>query len=187
MWALPAAVFLFGLGSDQEVGEQASVNRERESPLLPAHTRFADAAITYKRVLRNGAMQDEAGASIALECFSAPPARSGERTAFGCAGLASQSWDPMITHINAGLAQTREHSTARLGSFFAEGPYVWKWRPGIELRWAGDSAGNRERSALAGVVYTAADSLQFDAGWRVGRASGEKVRELRLGLKWTPG
>lgn len=185
--AVPAAVATFGPFANTEIGIEGHLNRVSDGISSPYRTRFEDAAITIKHVLRAGSLQDAAGPSVAAECSLLFPQSGGdhETTGFGCTGIVSHKWDALIGHLNVGVERTPEHTTARSLSLIAEAPEDWKLRPGAELRWDRDNAGNWDQTALAALVIPHGKDLAFDVAWRVGRSSDGAVHELRVGLTWS--
>jgi hypothetical protein len=182
----PAVVANFGLQGDRELVIQG----QRESALDRGpgepRTSIVDNGVFIKQVLRKGVLQEEPGPSIATEIGLLLPSVHGTKgTGFSVAGIVSQRWSAGTVHLNAGLAQTREHEPDLfLGAIF-EGPYAWAVRPVAEVFTEQASGSARIKSRLVGAIWRVRDGLSFDTGLRKAHDGSETIHELRIGLTWT--
>jgi hypothetical protein len=163
---------------------------ERQVLLDPAAgestTSVVDTGVFVKTVLREGALQDERGASVAGEYGVLLPevhGRSG--TGASVAGIVSQRSDAGTLHLNAAFAYNRDHEPDLFLGAILEGPYTWAVRPVAEVFGEQASGTPRVSSALVGAIWRARDDLTLDFGLRFAYAGDEPIREVRLGLTWT--
>jgi hypothetical protein len=181
----PAVIANIGMAGDRElvIQGQREVAFDR-SPGQPGAA-LVDNGVFIKQVLRRGALQDESGPSVATEAgFLLPPSRGPGRTGFSVAAIVSERWDSATLHVNAALAQTREHETDLFLGAIIEGPYTWTVRPVAEVFTEQTHGAPRTRSGLVGAIWRARDGLSFDVGLRSGSFGNEPIREIRLGLTW---
>ncbi len=143
------------------------------------------AALSLKRVLREGSLQGGAGPSLALEVSALLPGGDGERGAGGEAALiASRRWRDLTVHLDGAAAWTRAHQPAGFLGLVLEGHDAWAVRP------VGEAFVERERgrpaavSGLAGAIWRVSEALSLDAAVRRERSGGVEATELRLGLTW---
>ena len=170
----PAVIGNFGVALDREPGEPRSA--------------IVDNGIFIKQVLRQGALQDASGPSVATEYGLLLPSVHGEKgTGFSVAGIISQRTEQISVHLNAALAWTREHEPDLFLGAILEGPYSWAVRPVAEVSGEQASGTPRVTSALVGAIWRFRDGLSFDVGVRRAHDGNETIRELRLGLTWTFG
>ena len=110
----PAYVLNFGFAKDWEL----VLEGRREHSLPPAddtRARFVGDALFLKGVLREGALQDKSGPSVAVEFGPLLPGLHDEQ-GWGASwvGIVSQRWSGGTIHFNLGAALTRE-PTSSLG------------------------------------------------------------------------
>ena len=184
----PAVIGNFGLGSDRElvIQGQREVVLDRE----PGEPRSAivDNGIFIKQVLRQGALQDAPGPSVATEYgVLFPSVNGGKGTGLSVAGIVSQRTEAVSVHLNAALAWTREHEPDLFLGAILEGPYAWAVRPVAEVFGEQASGSPRITSRLVGAIWRVREDLSFDVGVRRAHDGNETIRELRLGLTWTFG
>jgi hypothetical protein len=182
----PAVVANLGLPWRSEL----VLEGQRQVALNPAsgepQTSIVDTGVFVKTLLRQGALQDASGPSVAAEYGVLLPEVHGESgTGASVAGIVSQRWEAGTLHLNAALAWNREHEPDLFLGAILEGPYAWPVRPVAEIFGEEASGGPRTTSGLVGAIWRARDDLSFDVGLRFARAGDELVREVRLGLNWT--
>ena len=148
-------------------------------------TTLQDAAISVKRVPRNGVLQDVKGPSVASECGILLPTVEGERTGAACTGIVSAHWGQSTVHFNAALGKNREGRWEKFLDAIVVGPGFSIAHPVFEAFVARDSAGGYTKSALAGVVWTIKDNLSFDVGLRKVWMDAFSITELRMGFTWS--
>lgn len=179
----PAVVGNFGLEGDRELVIQG----QREVALDPAPgepgSAIVDNGIFIKQMLRQGALQDASGPSVATEYGLLLPSVHGEKgTGLSVAGIVSQRTESVSVHLNAALAWTREHEPGLFLGAILEGPYSWAVRPVAEVFGEQASGSPRVTSRLVGAIWRVRDGLSFDVGFRRAHDGEETIRELRLGL-----
>ena len=139
-----------------------------------------------KTVLREGALQDASGPSVAAEYGLLLPEVHGQSgTGASLAGIVSQRWEGGTLHLNAALAYNRDHEPDGFLGAILEGPYAWTVRPVAEIFAEQASGSRRVSSGLVGAIWRARDDLTLDIGLRYAHAGDEPIREIRLGLTWT--
>jgi hypothetical protein len=163
---------------------------QRDVALDPApgepSSSIVDTGVFVKTVLREGALQDAGGPSVAAEYGILLPEVHGQSgTGASVAGIVSQRWEAGTLHLNTALAWNRAHEPDLFLGAILEGPYSWAVRPVVEV-FAEQAAGSsRTTSALVGAIWRAREDLTFDVGLRYAHSGDEAVREVRLGLTWT--
>src|SRR2546428_184862 len=100
----PAVIGNFGLAGDRELviqgQREVALDREPGEP----RSAIADNGVFIKQVLRQGALQDAPGPSIATEYGLVLPSVHGEKgTGFSVAGIVSQRTETISVHLNAAL------------------------------------------------------------------------------------
>ena len=88
----------------------------------------------------------------------------------------------MTVHVNGALLVTHEHTLGAVAGAIVEGPFRWPVRPVAEVTWSTRTA--EPYPASVGAIWQVRDSLSLDVGWRVARADGATLRELRAGFTW---
>ena len=182
----PAFVANYGLTHEHEL----VVEGRREHVLNPQpgeeNTAFVDTGVSIKQVLREGALQDKPGLSVATEYGLLLPTWRGENgTGFSVAGIVSQRSAAETVHVNAAVGVARNHQpSAFLGAIF-EGPYEWALRPVAEIFRQETRGDPRTDSLLVGAIWRKSRDLTFDFGLRGARQGDESIREVRLGFTWT--
>ena len=181
----PAVVANFGLPWRSEL----VLEGQRQVALDPAagepKTSLVDTGVFVKTVVREGALQDARGPSVAMEYGVLLPEVHGQSgTGASVAGIVSQRWDAGTLHLNAQFAWNREHEPDGFLGAVLEGPYAWTVRPVAEVFGEQASGSPRTSSALVGAIWRASDDLTLDFGLRFAHAGDELIREIRLGLTW---
>jgi hypothetical protein len=182
----PAVVANLGLPWRSEL----VLEGQRQVALDPApgtpQSSIVNTGVFVKTVLREGALQDAPGPSVAAEYGLLLPEVHGEPgTGASVAGIASQRWTAGTLHLNAALAWNRDHEPDLFLGAILEGPYFWPVRPVAEVFAEQASGSPRTTSALVGAMWRARDDFTLDVGLRFAHAGDELVREVRLGLTWT--
>jgi hypothetical protein len=182
----PAVVANLGLPWKSEL----VLEGERQVALDPAPgapaSAIVDTGVFVKTVLREGALQNASGPSVAAEYGILLPEVHGQSgTGASVAGIVSQRRDAGTLHLNAALAWNREHEPDLFLGAILEGPYAWRLRPVAEVFGEQASGSPRVTSGLLGAIWRAADDLTLDVGFRFAHSGDEVVREVRLGFTWT--
>jgi hypothetical protein len=147
--------------------------------------RVDEAALSMKTVLREGALQDKDGVSVAAEVGALLPAINGESGA-GAEGalIASQRWEAATVHLNGAASWTRAHDLGLFAGVIVEGHDAWAVRPVAEVFVEGETGIPTVVSGLAGAIWRARDDLSLDVGLRLARAAQTDTVEIRAGLTW---
>jgi hypothetical protein len=147
--------------------------------------RVDDAALSLKTVLREGAVQEKDGVSLAAEVGALMPGINGESGA-GIQGavIASQRWVAATLHLNAVAAWTRAHELGLFGGVIAEGHDTWTLRPVAEVFVERERGTPTLFSGLAGAIWRVRDDLSLDGAVRLARAGQTDTFEIRAGLTW---
>jgi hypothetical protein len=182
----PAVVANLGISGNREIVAQGqgrtSLDRDPGEP----RSSIVDTGLFVKQVLREGALQDKTGPSIATEYGLLLPEVDGESgTGFSAAGILSQRRDAATVHLNSVFSITRTHHPDLFLGAIIEGPYGWTVRPVAEVFAEQESTGPRTTSTLLGAIWRAGRDLSFDVGIREAHAGGEVIHEVRLGLTWS--
>lgn len=182
----PAVVANLGLPWRSEL----VLEGQRQVALDPAPgeptSSIVDTGVFIKTVLREGALQDASGPSIAAEYgFLLPEVHGESGTGASLAGIVSQRWKAGTLHLNAALAWNREHEPDVFLGAILEGPYSWNVRPVAEIFSEQALGGPRTSSTLVGAMWRAREDLMLDLGLRFAHSGDELIREVRLGLTWT--
>lgn len=143
---------------------------------------LADPAFSLKHVLRPGALQNQAGPSIATEFGVLLPEANGERgVGASLAGIVSQRWDWGTIHFNVAASLTREHNGDVFTGLIVEGPSKWTVRPVAEVFFEQQTNRSHTISGLLGLIWQVRDNLSFDVAVRHALTDGRPVDEIRVG------
>ena len=177
----PSTVLNYGIAPDWEAVAQGRIAHglsggARGSSLVE------DGAF-LKGVLREGALQDKPGPSVASEIgVLLPGIRADRGTGASLAGIVSQRWEWATIHLNASASVTRQqHADLFIGAI-VEGPHDWPVRPVAEVFYDRDFGEARTRSALIGAIWQAKDDVAADAGVNVARVNDRTAYEIRAGV-----
>ena len=157
-------------------------------PQSGGSTQVRDTDVLLKYLLRRGALQGEAGPSIAVEGGALVPEVQGEPGWGAALDLAvSEQWGCWTLHLNNEAELSRQDLVFRYAAdLIAELEVGSKLRPVAELGFEIEpSSGDKGYSALGGVIWNVAENFALDAAARVGRLQDVSTFEARLGLTWT--
>ena len=183
---LANAVFNYGVLPRVElVGQFEYVLPLGRSPIPP--DQGLDSGVFAKIVAREGCLQGRSGVSLGIEAGLLFPAigadgNVGASATFilsQCLGTAA------VLHYNAQVELTPDHNLNVFASVIGEGPRAWLVRPVAEVYVEREFHVYLAYSALVGLIWSAAPTLDVDAGFRVGSLGGLFVTEARLGTTWT--
>jgi hypothetical protein len=154
---------------------------------LPGTSLFENGAF-LKGVLREGALQEKPGPSIATEFRVLLPGINAEHaTGASLAGILSQRWDWGTVHFNTAVALTREQHADYFLGVILEGPYDWPVRPVAEIFYDRNVGQFRTRSALIGAIWQVQDNIAVDFGLRGARVNDHTAGEIRAGVTFAFG
>jgi hypothetical protein len=178
----PAYVINYGFAKNWEV----VLEGRAEHPIAlveDSQSKLLGDALFLKGVLREGALQDKPGPSIATE-FGALLPGFGDEQGWGASwvGIVSQRWSQGTIHFNVGAALTREHHGDLFVGTIFEGPYDWKVRPVAEVVYEREFNTTETFSVLAGAIWKVSDDLAFDFGLSEAWVNQKPVTEIRAGL-----
>ena len=178
----PAYILNYGFAKDWEL----VLEGRGEHPVWPAEetrSRLLGNNLFLKGVLREGALQDKSGPSVASEFGALMPGFNDE-VGWGVSwvGIVSQRWSGGTIHFNLGGALTREHRGDLFVGTIFEGPYDWTVRPVAEVVYEREFNTVETYSVLAGAIWKVSDDLSFDIGFREAWVNRQPVTEIRAGL-----
>jgi hypothetical protein len=184
---LPALVLNQGIDDDVELVLQTN-RLWLLGPLEPREPRvqYVDTGFFVKGVWREGALQGASGPSIAIELGPLLPTGPNDHAVGAIATTILSARTPAATlHFNFAPSLTVGHDFDLFASAIVEGPHTWPIRPVAETYVSRDFAAATTYSWLLGVIVSAHQGLELDAGARLASVDGSPVFEGRLGLTWT--
>jgi hypothetical protein len=147
------------------------------------HTSQIENGFFLKGMLREGALQDQPGPSIATEFGVLLPGINDEHgTGGSITGIVSQRWEWATVHLNAAASLTRQQHADMFIGGIVEGPHDWAVRPVAEIFYERDFGEARTRSALIGAIWQVKDDLAVDVGLRGARINDHTAAEIRAGV-----
>lgn len=159
-------------------------------PLYPQNgaAQVTDTDFFAKYLFRSGALQGEAGPSIAVEAGPLLPEYNGQK-GFGASAnlIVSERYGWLTLHLNnEGELSRKDLVFAYAANLIGEFDIGSKIRPVAELGFEIEpSSGAKGYSGLGGVIWEVSDSVALDAAARVGKLESANTFEARLGLTWT--
>ncbi|HXI57900.1 MAG TPA: hypothetical protein VNO55_17665 [Polyangia bacterium] len=145
--------------------------------------------LDVKWLMREGALQEGTGPSVASEWTVLLPETGQHRPGAELAAIVSWRMPALTVHANGAVAYTREQSAGLFGGLLVEGPGAWRVRPVAEAFYDWDSAGAREISGLVGAIWPLQPSLALDAAVRTASVRDRDQRmttvEVRAGFTWS--
>jgi hypothetical protein len=141
-----------------------------------------DTALSLKGILRQGSLQEHhTGPSVGLEAgVLLPGIGTDPGVGASFAGIVSQRWSATTVHVNGALVATHEHRLGAVAGAIVEGPFRWPVRPVAEA--VLEQEDGRTVSGVVGAIWQVRNGLSLDVGWRVARADGVTLREVRAGF-----
>ncbi len=182
---VPAGVINLGVAPNWELvlEGRGTSPQSRSAPFT-----FGDTGVFLKHVLREGALQDQSGPSIATEFgVLTPGIDTDPGTGAKVAGIFSQRWPFLTAHLNLAAALTRDQHADVFAGAIVEGPRDWRVRPVAELFVERQFARATTVSGLIGAIWQVGDALAFDVGVRHASIDGRAVDEVRAGLTFSLG
>jgi hypothetical protein len=150
--------------------------------------RVEDTAFSLKAVLRDGALQERKGPSVATEASVLLPTLHGDPgVGAQWTVIVSQRWTDVTVHLNGAAAWTRAHEPGLVGGIILEGHDAWAVRPVAEALVETERDAPTAVSGLVGTIWRVREGLSLDAAVRRARAGGTRTTELRAGLTWAFG
>ena len=154
-------------------------------PDVGAHRRQLDTGLFAKAVVREGALQDRPGPSIAVEVGALlPTVPLAGGAGVSVTAIASQRWPALKLHLNAEGDYTRDGTFAYIGGFILEGPDAWTVRPVSEFFVSHQTDVPVTVSGLAGAIWRVTPHLSFDSAFRLAHQGSAQEIEIRVGLTW---
>ena len=155
-------------------------------PTPAAGRRQLDTELLGKVVVREGALQDRPGPSIAIEAgaiLPTVPVAGGVGATLTV--IASERWPALALHLNAEGDYTRAGRFVFTGGAIIEGPDAWTVRPVGEFFVSEEGSAPVTLSGLAGAIWRVTPHLALDAAGRLAREDDARVIEIRAGLTWS--
>jgi hypothetical protein len=182
----PAATLNIGLRDDWEVVVEGAHRRSLRASSGESRSHIEDTGLSFKKVLRAGALQDAPGTSVAIELGALLPTSHGE-SGVGASALlvASHQWPGVTAHFNGEAVLSRAGHAQYAAGVILEGRTSGTVRPVME--WLVESESGHSltaRSLLVGAIWDHDESLSFDVAVRIGRSAGRAEHEIRAGLTW---
>lgn len=178
----PSLRLNYGFAKDWEVVAESDLQVYREGSSRDVE--LTDSAISLKKVMREGVLQEKQGLSVASEFgVLLPSTIEGQRNA-GLEGtqIVSGKWNNFLYHANLGIEFDRENFDPNgLWGFILEYPFERSFRLAGEVNGNFKRNGLPENSALAGFIWTI-DNKSFDFGFRKGISSAAPRWELTSGI-----
>jgi hypothetical protein len=144
---------------------------------------FAANQVFLKHVVREGALQDMSGPSIATEFGVLLPGINTEPgTGAHWAWIVSDRFDWGTVHLNGQAEFSRDQKADLFVSAIIEGPSTWKVRPVSELYLEDVVRKEKTASGLLGFIYQASKDLAYDFAVREAITGDRLVTEIRAGL-----
>jgi len=180
----PGFVFNYGLVRRLELVVEDH-NRFPVGSSSGSQTSESEPSLLVKGILREGAMQEQTGPSVALEVGALLPTLP-HPDGFGAAStlIVSLRWPAATVHANLEVNYSRDHKLEALGGAIVEGPHTWRIRPVAEGYVEREGDGVTLFSALGGAIWGLREDLSVDAAARAAREAGSALFELRLGMTW---
>jgi hypothetical protein len=179
-WIAPAIRLNYGFAPDWEV----VLEGQEEHPTI-GRAALVENALSVKKVLQEGSLQEKSGVSLATEAAILLPGINQDSGAgVSLTGIAGERWSWGAIHFNiAGSLNREQHGEVFFGTI-VEGPDTWTIRPVAEITY--DHAANKEEHGLlAGAIWKATDKLSFDFAIRQAQVDSKSVTEIRTGLDFT--
>jgi hypothetical protein len=181
---IPAVTINAGLSSRWEVVIDATRAISRSAATRDVET--FEAAVLLKGVLREGALQDATGWSVATEFGVLLPTRNLDDD-YGAtfALIGSRRDERTVVHLNAAVAQNRDGNAELFSGVILEGVTHTPVRPVAEITFEFEEGPDTSRySALVGAIWRHMDNLSFDIAVRAIREDGAWSHQGRIGLTW---
>jgi hypothetical protein len=182
----PATVLNFGLTRGLELVIDFKNFVGIDSVPGESRVRLLDTDVFLKWVVRRGVLQDESGLSVAFEGGPLTPEIQGQgRFGAQLLNIISHRWNAGTIHFNNQVAYNRAGNIDLFDGLILEGPHELRVRPVAEFFVEHEFGENVQKySALAGVIWAAAEGFDFDMGLRVANENDQRVAEVRLGFTW---
>ena len=184
---IPAVTINAGLSSRWEAVIDATRAISRSAATRDVET-FAS-AVLLKGVVREGALQDATGWSVATEFGVLLPTRNLDDDYGATFALIGSRRDELtMVHLNAAVAQNRDGNAALFSGVILEGITQAPVRPVAELTFEFEEGPDiATHSALVGAIWRHMDNLSFDIAIRAIHKDGAWSHQGRIGLTWAFG
>ena len=177
-WISPNARLNYGFAESWEVVLEGQGEHFRHM-----RSRVTDAALSLKGVLREGALQEKTGWSLATEgSLLLPGIHADDGAGFEWIGIASNRWDWGSVHINIAAELTRSQRLGTFAGLIVEGPDDWTIRPVAEVTYQREFSTEEETSVLVGAIWQLREHLALDAGYRHAWINGRPDEQIRAGI-----
>jgi hypothetical protein len=177
-WISPQLRFNYGFARNWELVI------EGQGEFAPGTTGvFVENGAFLKTVVREGTLQGQTGASIAIEFGTLLPGIN-DQSGFGAelAGIIGNRWSWGAIHFTAAATLTRDNRGEMFLGTILEGPKFGAVRPVAEFVYEREFGATETFAALAGLIWEAREGLAFDLAVRQASVDGDPETEIRAGL-----
>lgn len=181
----PVLTLNAGISPDWELVIDATRAVTRSSTTRNVET--LETAALLKGMLRNGALQQNSGWSVATEFGMLLPTRNADDD-YGATLSVIGSFESQQTvlHLNGGVARNRSGNMELFSGVILEGTGAAAVRPVAEVTFEfEDGSSNRIVSTLLGAIWRRSDRLSFDIAARAIHEADAWSYEGRIGLTWS--
>jgi len=176
----PHTVLNYGVAKNVELVGEFTL---QESP----DVELTDLSLSVKAVLREGALQEKPGVSVAVEVGPLLPSTlpHEHRVGFEAIGIVSGKLAPVTVHVNGGGGLDRTGELFGVWGVIGELPVHPKLRLVAEVNGQSTQGAPPNNSALLGLIWQPADkNLFLDVGIRHGISRAAPDWQFTLGLTY---
>jgi hypothetical protein len=176
----PHTVLNYGIAKNMELVGEFTL---QESP----DVELTDPGVFVKAVLREGALQDKPGVSVAVEVGPLLPSTlpRERRVGFEATGIVSGKLEPVTVHVNGGGGLDRTGELFGVWGVIGELPVHPKLRLVAEVNGQSTQGAPPNNSALLGLIWQpTAKNLFLDVGVRHGISRAAPDWQFTLGLTY---
>jgi hypothetical protein len=145
-----------------------------------------ESAVLLKGVIREGALQEATGWSVATEFGVLLPTRQlDDHYGATFALIGSRRDERKVIHLNAAVARNRDGNAEVFAGVIVEAVTRAPVRPVAELTFEFEEGRDASSlSGLVGAIWRHMDNLSFDFAIRAIREGGAWSRQGRIGITW---
>jgi hypothetical protein len=180
----PAVTINAGLSSRWEAVIDATRAISRSAATRDVET--FESAVLLKGVIREGALQEATGWSVATEFGVLLPTRQlDDHYGATFALIGSRRDERKVIHLNAAVARNRDGNAEVFAGVIVEAVTRAPVRPVAELTFEFEEGRDASSlSGLVGAIWRHMDNLSFDFAIRAIREGGAWSRQGRIGITW---
>lgn len=176
--SIPHAVLNYGIAQNLELVGEFSLE-------VSPDVEITDPGVSLKAVLKEGALQDKPGVSVAVEVGPLLPSTlpHEHRVGFEAIGIVSGKLAPVTVHVNGGGGLDRDGQLFGIWGVIGELPIYSKLRLVSEVNGESVQGDRPNNSALLGLIWQPIDkNLFLDIGVRRGITRAAPDWQFTLGL-----